>query len=151
MVDIELSMPFKTIENLDGYRAIQGLVRLHGTPLGYIKIPLIDGGCTATVINQAILDRYGSGVLGDLLRDVLMAGSQAGTVMIPVLPNLPYPADSGPLPAVTVAVCTRDRTSDLARCLESLNNLDYPALDMVVVDNAPGLDRWKGPRSMRNL
>ena len=43
----------------------------------------------------------------------------------------------GTLPLVTVAVCTRDRTDDLARCLDSLSCLDYPALEVLVVDNAP--------------
>lgn len=38
---------------------------------------------------------------------------------------------------VTVAVCTRDRTSDLALCLEALSRLNYPNLELLVVDNAP--------------
>lgn len=38
---------------------------------------------------------------------------------------------------VTVVVCTRDRTNDLAMCLEALLQLDYPYLDFLVVDNAP--------------
>jgi GT2 family glycosyltransferase len=40
-------------------------------------------------------------------------------------------------PAVTVAVCTRDRVEDLARCLDALEAIRYPALDLLVVDNAP--------------
>ncbi len=44
------------------------------------------------------------------------------------------------LPSVTVAVCTRDRTADLTRCLASLERLDYPSLDLLVVDNAPSSD-----------
>jgi O-antigen biosynthesis protein len=43
-------------------------------------------------------------------------------------------------PRVTVAVCTRDRAEDLRRCLESLARLDYPALDLLVIDNAPATD-----------
>ena len=38
-------------------------------------------------------------------------------------------------PLVTVAVCTRNRTTDLADCLESLTRLRYPRLEMLVVDN----------------
>jgi GT2 family glycosyltransferase len=38
---------------------------------------------------------------------------------------------------VTVAVCTRDRPTPLADCLAALSGLDYPALDLLVVDNAP--------------
>ena len=49
--------------------------------------------------------------------------------------RIPYTVDL--LPLVTVAVCTRDRTAQLAGCLDSLGRLDYPALDVLVVDNAP--------------
>jgi GT2 family glycosyltransferase len=42
---------------------------------------------------------------------------------------------------VTVAVCTRNRPDDLALCLDALVELDYPALDLLVVDNAPSDDR----------
>lgn len=44
---------------------------------------------------------------------------------------------SADIPSVTVAVCTRDRREDLARCLDALQALRYPALELVVVDNAP--------------
>lgn len=43
-------------------------------------------------------------------------------------------------PLVTVAVCTRDRSAELAGCLEALAALRYPALDLLVVDNAPTSD-----------
>jgi O-antigen biosynthesis protein len=42
-----------------------------------------------------------------------------------------------PWPLVTVAVCTRDRPTLLADCLAALSRLDYPALDLLVIDNAP--------------
>src|SRR5882724_13388305 len=45
-------------------------------------------------------------------------------------------APGSPL-AVTVAVCTRDRPEDLARCLDALAALRYPGLELLVVDNAP--------------
>jgi GT2 family glycosyltransferase len=40
-------------------------------------------------------------------------------------------------PPVSVIVATRERPVALARCLESLTQLAYPAYDVVVVDNAP--------------
>ncbi|MGH9188124.1 MAG: glycosyltransferase family 2 protein, partial [Acidimicrobiales bacterium] len=41
---------------------------------------------------------------------------------------------------VTVVVATRDRPQLLARCLDSLLRLEYPAVEIVVVDNAPSSD-----------
>jgi len=34
VIDIELSRTITTIDNLDDYRTVQALIRLHGTPLG---------------------------------------------------------------------------------------------------------------------
>ena len=50
-----------------------------------------------------------------------------------------HPAGAAPLPRVTVAVCSRDRSADLARCLDSLRRLDVHGLDLelLVIDNAP--------------
>lgn len=41
---------------------------------------------------------------------------------------------------MTVVVCTRDRPEDLARCLDALQALRYPRLELLVVDNAPRTD-----------
>jgi GT2 family glycosyltransferase len=38
---------------------------------------------------------------------------------------------------ITVVVCTRDRPAELARCLQSLLQIEGPAHEVVVVDNAP--------------
>ena len=47
VMDIELSGPLTDIEGLDDYGALKALVRLHGTPLGYVTLPLSGGRCTA--------------------------------------------------------------------------------------------------------
>jgi glycosyltransferase involved in cell wall biosynthesis len=39
------------------------------------------------------------------------------------------------LPPISVVICTRDRAQLLARCLRSLQRLDYPRFEVVVVDN----------------
>ena len=43
-------------------------------------------------------------------------------------------------PLVSVVVATRDRTTSLARCLDSVLASDYPAFEVVVVDNDPTSD-----------
>jgi GT2 family glycosyltransferase len=42
--------------------------------------------------------------------------------------------------SVSVVVCTRNRTEELARCLRSLQNLSPPPQQIIVVDNAPHSD-----------
>ena len=46
-------------------------------------------------------------------------------------------------PECLVVVCTRNRASQLERCLESLSRLSYPNFDVLVVDNAPLDDSTK--------
>jgi glycosyltransferase involved in cell wall biosynthesis len=41
-----------------------------------------------------------------------------------------------PMPPVTVVVCTRDRPEQLAGCIERLKQLDYPSLEIMIVDNS---------------
>jgi GT2 family glycosyltransferase len=44
-------------------------------------------------------------------------------------------------PTCTVVICTRDRPTELNRCLKALAELDYPHFDVLVVDNAPSDDQ----------
>jgi GT2 family glycosyltransferase len=140
VLDVELSRPLEDITALDGYRALQALVRLHGTPIACVTIPLLDGHCSATALQRAIYEEHGPAVIRQMLRHRLAAPLQRDGVELHELMRTP-PADySGAMPSMTVAVCTRDRTSNLERCLDALVNLDYPALDLLVVDNAPSDD-----------
>ena len=41
-------------------------------------------------------------------------------------------------PLCSVIVCTRHRTTKLARCLTALRSLDYPRYELIVVDNTVG-------------
>jgi GT2 family glycosyltransferase len=139
VVDVELSQPLVTIDSLQGYSGAQILVRLHGSPLGYVQLPITDNQCTAEALGQAILDRLGWPIVQHLIDDGLAVGSPAG-LRIADLVNTPHPHYDGTFPLVTVAVCTRDRPRDLALCLDALCRLEYPALDLLVVDNAPSND-----------
>jgi GT2 family glycosyltransferase len=140
LVDIELSSPPTSIEGLDGYVILKALVRLHGTPIGYVQVPVIGGCCTATALRKAILEQYSWPIIRHLLCDLLAAPPRPGGLCITDLLDVPHPACNETLPLVTVAVCTRDRPADLALCLDALNRLDYPNLDILVVDNAPSSD-----------
>lgn len=137
VVEIELSRPLETIEGLDGYEILQGLVRLHSTPIGYVQLPVTSDRCPATALSQAILKQHSRSIVRQLLFNGLAATPPEDSLGIADLLHLPPPVHSGTLPLVTVAVCTRNLTADLALCLDALNRLDYPNLDILVVDNAP--------------
>jgi GT2 family glycosyltransferase len=140
LIDIELSRPLVTIEGLYGYELLQALVRLHNTPIGFIKVPVINGRCTPTDLRRAIQKQKTIDNAHHFFSDDLSASAITENLRINDLLKVPPPVYPGPQPLVTVAVCTRDRTEDLRQCLDSLNDLDYPALDILVIDNAPRND-----------
>jgi len=138
VIDIELSHPLKTIEGLDGYTVLKGLIRLHGSPLGYIRMPVVGGKCLAKDLLRTVLNAYCLEIIYHLLRDWLIVRPRCHGLNIGDLLQVPHPdLNNRRLPLVTVAVCTRDRTDYLSDCLNGLNCLDYPNLDILVVDNAP--------------
>ncbi|MBE9127582.1 MULTISPECIES: glycosyltransferase family 2 protein [unclassified Coleofasciculus] len=143
VVDIELSRPITTIEGLDGYMGLQGLVRLHGVPVGYVKAPITNGCCMASTLSKLILEEHSWTIINRLLENGLAAPPTPEGLRLEDLFDVPPPEYEGTLPLVTVAVCTRDRTSDLALCLDALCQLDYPNLDILVVDNAPTSESTK--------
>lgn len=115
---LDLRLRPEALNGLDGYDTAWALVRANGRPLGFAEIPLHDGAASAAVVHAALADQ---------------------------LPNLssepqPCPDLPGPLPLLTVAVCTRDRPDDLRRCLDAVCGLDYEALELLIVDNAPSDD-----------
>jgi GT2 family glycosyltransferase len=137
IVDLELEKPIETVRNLENYAELWALVRLHGAPLGWVKLPVQEGSCRASSLRQAIVSQLHQAILRHLFEDGLAGEPE---LHLGELAGLPHPAASGRSPRVTVAVCTRDRTENLASCLEALDKLDYPNLEILVVDNAPNSD-----------
>lgn len=140
VMDIELSEKVTDITGLDGYIALKGLVRLHGTPLGYIQLPVTNNCCPAKQIVNAVLEQHSWAITRELLNNGLAAPAGPDKLSLEKLLDTPPTTFEGPFPLVTVAVCTRDRTADLEQCLEALLQLDYPNLEFVIVDNAPSSD-----------
>jgi O-antigen biosynthesis protein len=136
VLDIELHQPLEDLEGFHGYEAVQALVRLCGKPMGYVRIPLTEGYSPATTVCRAIMERHSTRIVEQLLRDE-PTSAQRDALRLPNLISASRRDDQQLLPLVTVAVCTRDRTAQLAECLAALDALDYPALDLLVIDNAP--------------
>lgn len=132
VLDIELALPLEDLSGLDRYQAVQGLVRHRGVPLGYVHLPVRNGGCPGVrladevrqLLARAAPTYLASGALSDLRA---LAPGEAGR------PS----TDDKRLPTVTVAVCTRERTEDLNRCLKAVVESAYPGLEILVIDNAP--------------
>jgi len=149
VVEVEIGEPLPVIKPYDAerdrtYHQALIVVRLHRHPLGLLPLPVPADGVSPSELADTIWDAFGSTINRHLEGDGL------GTVDGVPVDGLPGGADSACLagrravladaPFVSVIVATRDRPDSLIRTLESLLAQDYPAYEIIVVDNAPRAD-----------
>lgn len=113
VVDVEVTSSVEPLAGLERYVGVQALLRRRGVPVGWTPLPVEGGRVPPDAIRRAI--------------EACSRGESG-----------PGPVETPP--SVTVAVCTRDRPVELDRCLGSLEQLDLPGVDLLVVDNAPAGD-----------
>ena len=137
VIDVEVSRPVDSIRGLDSRGRLHSLIRWHGLPLGRIIQPSQNDNKAMSDISNGIASQHWRMLLRHQLRLALQEPAPRDGLTLDDLIRTAPTAYGGPFPLVTVAVCTRDRVTDLALCLDALMDLDYPALDLLVVDNAP--------------
>jgi GT2 family glycosyltransferase len=101
------------------------LVRRRGSPVAQFYIPVQDGridGNAARAGLEAVLARH---------RWRWKVADYIGEPPV------------GPVPAATVAICTRERPEDLTRALHAIGALDPPPVEVLVVDNNPATNRTR--------
>ncbi len=123
-----------------GYQRARLLIRQSGAPVGYIDADVTEGALSLDAVKNEINTTFGKRIIRRLIRERLKTPIASRGLTVADLFERPIPETPSKTPLVTVAVCTRDRAADLDRCLTSLIALDYPALDLIVVDNAPATD-----------
>ncbi|KAM3094099.1 glycosyltransferase [Phormidesmis sp. 146-35] len=138
VTDIELSRPLESITNLEGYQFLRGLVKLHGSPIGYIQLPVKRGECSGHAIAQEIFPQFAEAI-GRQLINYRLAVPDSSWQIADLLKLTPVAIQN--LPSVTVAFCPRRSTElDLTDCLQALQKLEYPNLEILIVENAPQSD-----------
>ncbi len=143
IIEVDVSAPVPPLAaSSDGEpNDVLVVVSLCGRPVGMVMVP--------TPATPEGLVRSIEGALGDLL-----AREAALHLVIP-----PMPLMSGGLvhsdcpvrhaqrqlaatgPGITVVLCTRNRPAELRRALESIGQVQYRNVQILVVDNAPSDDR----------
>ena len=155
VVDVELSEPLQSIGPARGESDEEGgrygsalvLVRLHGRPLGTLQLDLTAGTVAATDVARLAWDRLGPSIVAHLAEDgaAVPAGLTEAGLSLPagepgaVANGVPacrrYDEDG--FPFASVVVSTHERPGPLGACVESILRADYPAFEVLVVDNAP--------------
>jgi len=114
------------------YRRAAVLVRLHGTPLGCVEVPLHHGRLDRGGLDGAVETTLGDAIAAHLRDDGGAAGAQLARPLC--IKRRERFLESAP--RATVVVASRDGERTLAGCLDSLLAVDYPRYEVVVVDNA---------------
>jgi len=120
------------------------LVRLHTHPLGHVGIDVPRFGLSSEHVAQAIWACLGNRIASHLESDDV---SPAGGIPADGLKARSRPhclsgrtAVMASAPSVSIVIATKDRTESLDRCLSSLQTLNYPDFEVLVVDSAPQSD-----------
>ncbi|NJL21180.1 MAG: glycosyltransferase [Leptolyngbyaceae cyanobacterium SM1_3_5] len=140
LLDIELSQPIATIANLDGYDTLQGLVKLRGTPIGGIQVPIANGCCPAAILTEAILLRCSRAIAQQSVFDRLGNPSTNWNDSTPALDWL-QPETAHPMPlSVSVVFCVESENLAISECLASLETIAPVAHEIFVVESNPTSD-----------
>jgi len=149
MDDVELSAPLPRLErgSEDGTEFARSLclVRLHGAPLGTVELELPAEGLPPAALASRIEAELGTELAAHLRGDGLEPRpvDPAGFGELEDPPcraqRRAFLADP---PAVSVLICTRDRTDSVRTTLNSLLECRYPTsrYEVIVVDNASADD-----------
>lgn len=136
-LDYELARPGDIVVD-PRYRAARLLLRWHGVPLVVFQVPVVGGRVRERDVTSRLLAAHLPKLGRELARRALVGTGIAGPVA--VADHAAAPSPDFETPTISVAVCTRDRPDDLAKCLESIAALRAAPLEVLVVDNAPATD-----------
>ena len=138
---VDLAHPLMPVFLNPRWQVVWILVRFGVHPIGWVRWRRATLGAVLTpdMIQGLISENLGMQVM-DLLRD-------------PKLRNPPPPRCQ---PSFSIVICTREHPDLLERQLRSIEKLDYPNFETIVVDNAPKTPRTrcvceKFPRLVRYI
>ena len=115
IASIELSKPLAPL--MTGGRPVLALARWQGRPIGWVSLNPAEKAIPPAELETAVFQQLAWPLILNTLADAT-----------------PAPASS---PPISIVICTRNRPTLLERCLASVVSLQYPAFEVIVVDNAP--------------
>jgi GT2 family glycosyltransferase len=125
VLDLEITELPAEITGMERYAKAFVLVRYKGDPVGTATIPIREGRVVpAEHVDDLLLSSF-KGLRKRRVHDFLGYDERG---------------EAKTLPTATIAICTRNRTDDLRRCLDALMLLPDDGQEILVVDNAPSND-----------
>jgi len=136
-VILDLSKPIDDIRNLDGYSKVRVLCTWGKRSVCTLTLSVVKNICPAELVIKGIESKKCNELIRILLILSLDYRIEIDEESIREIISKDHLNEIKLKPVVTAAVCTRDRAEQLELCLDSLSELNYPNLDLVVIDNAP--------------
>ncbi|MEA2734525.1 MAG: hypothetical protein QOE14_976 [Humisphaera sp.] len=139
---LDLLAPWPAITMRAGYYAVRVTVRLGAIPIGGVFVRPV----RTRVVRHDRLRRRIARECGSAIAKLLGIAAVREVEEVLLSSGVPEPIRgafveahsqrSWPTPGVTVAIYTRDRADVLEACVRSLQQLDYPNFDILVLDNS---------------
>lgn len=125
VLELEISENITSIPLEVGYDYCRVLIRMQQQPVGWLTFSKNKAGSiSAEDVYNAIKEQLGSVVIQQALSRMFVKKSYI------------FSYTEG----ISVVVCTRNRTAQLALCLQTLLALPFPNYEIIIVDNAPDND-----------
>jgi glycosyltransferase involved in cell wall biosynthesis len=115
------------------------LVRLHHEPLGFVTIPSPGGAVDIDLLRATVWRNFEADICKHLSEDGLPRPDHLpldGLECWDVCATEVLSPDRSELP-ISVVLCTKDHPGALRRVLRTLQQVEYGAFEVLVVDNAP--------------
>lgn len=139
VIDIDFEQIPDQLSGLHKYTKALVLVRLRGRPIGQSTFTITDGRICGTQLRDKLLSIGAKPYWDQYLHDYLAWEPEHETRCVP--------------PTTTIAICTRDRPEDLARCLRAIRLLPDTGHEVLVIDNCSSTDATRdivaGQRGVR--
>ena len=139
VLHIELDQALAKLNLRGEYSRALCFVTLHDQPIGFVSVDVPLNGVTAASLAAAIWRELGQAIESHLSDDGLPAAGKLTarglSAEAPRCREQDLRTISAP-PLVSVIIPTRDRAADLHSCLDALARVNYPAFEVIVVDNA---------------
>lgn len=129
VLSVDLSSGMEDLCVPSRYRQAHVLIRYRKLPLCNVRMKVVQGRIRAVDLWN-VAWRHGPTLQSEVLQDCL--GSPSA-----------HREQSPKRPSATIVVCTRNRTSDLKRCLDSIVPLMSDDVEALVIDNNPSDDETR--------
>jgi glycosyltransferase involved in cell wall biosynthesis len=142
IIEAELCQPLPAVGPDRKYQRLWVLARLRGEPIGTCRVDLSTRGLSPENLGQVLWREFGDDIAERFAAAGLPAPHALGAGGLEADPkSWPFlQARSKALaqpPYISVVICTYNRPDRLAASLQYLRRQQYPAFEVVVVDNCP--------------